>query len=780
MASEGWLPHNEEGLNKRAVEILRLLAEGMTNREIAERLVLAISTVKWYNRQIYSILDVSSRTQAIARAHELRLLDEDDNTLPAFGRMHHSPKHNLPVEATRFIGRKHEMGAIKLLLGTARVLTLVGPPGTGKTRLALQLARDVVDDYREGVFFVSLASINDPALVTNAIANTVGVNEAHDQPLIETLKRFLCQSHMLLILDNFEHLLPAAAQVADLLAAVPYLKVLTTSREPLHLYGEQEYAVPPLELPDPASLDLQALADCESTALFVQQARAVRPDFELTAENAVDVARICVRLEGLPLAIELAAARIKLLTPHMLLERLSNMLSTLTGGAQNLPIRQQTLLNTIDWSYNLLNDDEQRLLTHLAVFQGGGSLEAFEAVCGHDLSIELFDGLTALVAKSLIRLSESVRGEPRFTMLETIHEYAYKKLDQSSESSVLFDKHAEWFVGLAEGAEAELRGQNQSFWLDMLTVEEANFRAVLNRCHNNLIKPEFGLRLAGSLQHFWKLKGSLQEGDRWLNEMLAHAQEADPRLRAKALCGAGDFAYHRGNFDRVAFFCNQALEISRQVGDKEIAAQAIHFLAHVAQHAGNYVEGEALLSESLALSHEIGDLPRAAQALNCLGDACRFQGDYEKGRALMEEALTIYRELQHPRGISIALNNLGMMLQRLGEHDQATTYLHEALNLALQINNESTVSHSIIGLAGLSIARGHPDQAAILVGIAEAIHRRTGTSLAPTDRIDQAAYLSAISEQLDTTTFNELKENGQAMSFEEAISYIKANIVDFD
>jgi tetratricopeptide (TPR) repeat protein len=325
--------------------------------------------------------------------------------------------------------------------------------------------------------------------------------------------------------------------------------------------------------------------------------------------------------------------------------------------------------------------------------------------------------------------------------------------------------------------EPELRGKNQKFWLDSLAVEEANFRAILIRCRHKIIDSELGLRLVGSLQHFWQIKGSLKEGDTWLNEMLRQTPAADPILRAKALCGAGDFAYHRGDFERVTSFCNQALEISQQIGDKQIAVQAVHFLAHVAQHAGNYAEGEELLAQSLALSREIGDLPWTAQALNCLGDACRLEGDYEKGRSLMEEALIIYRELQHPRSISVTLNNLGMLLQRLGEYDHATAYLHEALNLALEINNESAVSFSLIGLAGLAVTMGHADQAALLVGMAEAMHKRSGTSPAPTDRIDQNAYIAAIRERLDPANFTALWESGQAMSFEEAKGYVKEEIL---
>lgn len=298
----------DEGLSKRAVEILRLLAEGMSDREIAGRLVMTVNTVKWYNRQIYGILNVGSRTQAIARADELHLLHQGNGTGQTFAEARRALEPYLPVETARFIGRNHEIEACKRLLTAARLLTLVGPPGTGKTRLAAKIAREVAGDFRDGVYFVSLAPISDPALVTKSIANAIGINEAQSQPLLVMLERVLRERQVLLVLDNFEHLLPAAIQVSELLASAPHLTVLATSREPLHLYGEQEYPVPPLALPDPEHLDPRALAECESTALFMERARAVRSDFEITAANALDVAKICVRLEGLPLAIELAAA----------------------------------------------------------------------------------------------------------------------------------------------------------------------------------------------------------------------------------------------------------------------------------------------------------------------------------------------------------------------------------------------------------------------------------------------------------------------------------------
>ena len=389
MNADNFLPLVEP-LTERELEILHLIARGLSNREIASELVLSLGTVKWYNRQIYSKLGVHSRTQAVDRAKTTGLFDTRSETFPSPGI---TLKHNLPAQVTSFIGRDHEIEAITQLLNTTRLLTLTGPGGSGKTRLALQAAAGVMDRFEDSIFFVNLAPIRDHQLVPSTIAQTLGIREIAGMQLIETIKIYLLEKRTLLLLDNFEQIIDAAPLVGELLSSSPGLNILVTSREALHVYGEHEYPVPPLPVPDldrNESMDL--LSQYESMQLFQQRAKAVNPGFEITSENAPIIAEICVRLDGLPLAIELAAARSKLLSPELIRSRLESRLATLTIGLRDVPTRLQTLRGTLDWSYDLLDDSERTLFGRLSVFQGGRTIESLEAVCAPGLSIEVLDG----------------------------------------------------------------------------------------------------------------------------------------------------------------------------------------------------------------------------------------------------------------------------------------------------------------------------------------------------------------------------------------------------
>ncbi len=767
MTSLKRLPQHE-GLSKRAVEILRLLADGMSDREIAERLVMTINTVKWYNRQIYSVLGVASRTQAIARARELHLLDDDNTAASSFQIALRAPHHNLPVETTRFIGRKHELDLIKRLLNTTHLLTLVGPPGTGKTRLALQLAWQMADTFRDGVYFVSLAPISDPALVTTTIANAVGVKEAPSEPLIDTLRSVLRESHMLLILDNFEHLLSAATQVSELLSAAPHLRVLATGREPLHLYGEQEYAVPPLRLPDPEHLDPMALAACESTALFMQQAQAVRSDFELTTDNALDVAKICVRLDGLPLAIELAAARIRLLTPQTLLARLSSRLDTLTGGAQDLPAHQQTLHNTIAWSYNLLNEGEKLLFARLAVFQGGCSLEAIEAVCSEDLPMNVFDALESLVNKSLIQQKELPDGESRFIMLETLHEYAWERLRAGGEVQTMYSQHAEYFVQLAERAEPELRQAQQWYWFRKLETDNENMRAVLKRSLDGVDR-SLGVRLAGALCLFWFACGYHTEGRQWTQQLLDRLDDVPTMYLPKLLISAGHMAWLY-DLELAKHYFDRSLQISRELGDKVNIAWSLIFKGY--SMMSDMEAALVITEEGLSLFRELNHKPGIAQALNIIGELATFKGDDDRARHAYEECLVVSQETGETRRIRFMYGNLTFLALHAEDYERAREWADEGLRLALEMNNKLDIADSLAGLAGVIGVTGQPEQAARLLGTWEAALERMGAAPQPADIPDHARNIATVRAQLAPQTFEAAWAEGRAMSLEQAVASI--------
>jgi predicted ATPase len=608
--------------------------------------------------------------------------------------------------------------------------------------------------------------MSDPARVVHAIAHTIGVNKAPDQPLIATLQHVLRARRMLLILDNFEHLLAAAPLVSQLLAAAPHLKVLATSREPLHLYGEQEYAVPPLALPDPERVDPQTLAECESAALFVQQARAVRADFELTAENTLDVAKICVRLEGLPLAIELAAARSKLLTPHTLLTRLTSRLDTLRGGAQDLPARQQTLYNTIAWSYNLLNAGEQMLFTRLAVFRGGCSLDAIGAVCGQDLLIDVWDGLESLVNKSLIQQKELPDGESRFIMLETLHEYAWVQLEASGEVPVMRRRHAEYFVALAERAEPELRLAQQQRWFRLLETEHENLRAVLQWSLGDG-DLTLGVRMAGALYLYWFARGHHVEGRQWTEQLLARLDQAPVVYHAKFLFSAGHIAWLH-DLDAARQLFAQALQISRDLGDQENTAWSLSFMSYAMIRETQ--AALALAEEGLVLFRVMNHLPGIAQALNIIGEIASFSGDDERARRAYEECLAVSQATGETRRIRFMYDNLTFLAQRQGDYARARQLAEQGLQLALAMNSQLDIADSLAALAGVIGVTGQPERAARLLGAWEAALERMGASVQPADQPNHDRNITAVRAQLDPLTFAAAWRAGRAMSLAQAVA----------
>jgi predicted ATPase/class 3 adenylate cyclase len=562
----------------------------------------------------------------------------------------HTPPSNLPIQPTPFIGRQREVSEIAGMLRRERVrlLTLSGPGGTGKTRLALQVAEDILSNFADGAFFVSLASLADSGPVASSIATALGVKEMGEQPLAETLSDYLRDKQLLLVLDNFEHVLPATSLVSELLLRCPRLNVLVTSRAALRLAAEHEHPVLPLALPDPKQLpDLDALSQYDAIALFVERAQAVKPGFAVTNENAPAVAEICSRLDGLPLAIELAAARIRLFPPHTLLQRLSSRLTLLTGGARDAPVRQQTLRNAIDWSYSLLAEGEQRLFARLSVFAGGFSYEAAEAVCNPDGELDLLEGLTSLVEKSLLRQEDaptSAAEEPRFLPLETIREYAAEKLTASGEEQRLRQDHATFFTEMVEHGERKFWGPGQKEWMDQLEREHDNLRAVLGWSLRDG-DPMFGLRLAVVIGIFWEDHGHLSEGRRWLEALLAGDAGAGTSQRAKAFDTAGMLARGQGDFQHAHLRLEESLRLYRELGDRQGAAMVLAHLGGLARLQDDLDWAVRLLEESISINRQIDDRHFLASALTNLGEVWMGQGNYGQARAMLDEALTLRREL---------------------------------------------------------------------------------------------------------------------------------------
>ena len=645
--------------------------------------------------------------------------------------------NNLPIQSTPLIGREAQIMAVQELLQHAdvRLVTLTGPGGMGKTRLGMQVAVDLSDDFEHGVYFVDLAPIGDPGLVISTIAQTLKVRETSDQPLIASLEEYLREKRMLLLLDNFEQVVAAAPTVADLLATCPHLKLLVTSREVLHLRGEHEFPVPPLALPDSKQLpelrpDLapSILSHYSAVALFSQRAQAVKPDFRLTVQNAAAVAEICVRLDGLPLAIDLAAARCKIFSPQAILSRLGSRLGLLTGGAHDLPGRQQTLRDAIAWSYDLLDNPEMILFARLSVFVGGCTLEAIESVCRDpDLEIDILNGLTSLVDKSLLRQVEGIGDEPRFTMLETIREYALERLGESGEMESLRCRHTEYHLALAEQAEPELTGQKQVAWLERLESEHDNLRAALGwaieHCNTG-----WALRLCGALGQFWALHSYFSEGRGWLTRVLdiPHIDSLSALARAKAFNWAGYLAYRQTDLTAARPLFEKSLELAREAGEKWVAAHALNGLGNVEWTQGNLAAARPIYEKSLALHREIADKWGISISLGNLGNVAWAQSDYPMARSYYEESLAIDRELGDKQGIAWTLNVLGGLALTQGDFPAARTFFEESLALQQQVGDKSCTAEALNNLAMLARDQGDFKQAVSLAQESLVLYREIG------------------------------------------------------
>ena len=665
-------------------------------------------------------------------------------------------RHNLPMQPTPFIGREQEVRTVCELLRRpeVRLLTLTGPGGIGKTRLGLQVAAELADQFADGVFLVPLAPVSDPKQVVPTSIQTLGISEAGGQPPLALLKTALKDKHLLLLLDNFEQVVDAAVEVAEVLAACPKLKVLVTSRVVLHVQAEREFAVPPLSLPNLKHLpDLGTLSQYEAVALFIQRAQAVKADFAVTNANAPAVAALCARLDGLPLAIELAAARAKFFAPSALLSRLEQGLAVLSGGARDLPVRQQTLRGTIAWSYDLLTPEEQQLFRRLSVFVNGCTWEAAEVVCraAGELEGDVLDGLLSLVDKSLLRQEESAEGEPRFWMLQLLREFGLEAQALAGETELTRQAHAAYYLRLSEEAEPELGRAQQAIRFDRLEAEHDNLRAALLWSLEHE-KAETGLRLAGALRWFWMRRSYLSEGRTWLTSILELAEGVEPtHLRAKALAGASGLAWLQGDYPAARALSEESVTLCRvlenkrelafsliwlsyitgQQGDQKTAsllaeesvtlyrqledrwgvAFALFCLANATHSLRDYPLARSYYEEGLALSRAVGDKWIERLILGSLGVAAFAQGDYAVARPLLEEGVILFRAQRDKRDLAIFLYYLGRVTRHEGDSQQAVALFEESLALYEELGHKPGIARVRCILGKMACDKGDYGQA---------------------------------------------------------------------
>ena len=681
----------------------------------------------------------------------------------------------LPAQSSTFIGRTREIAEGQRLLAGARLVTLTGPGGTGKTRLSLRLAEESAEGFADGTWFVPLGPISDPELVPSTIAHSLGVQVGGAELPLTRLLDFVKGKQMLLVLDNFEQILAAAPIVGQLLGASQALKVITSSRAPLRIAGEQEFPVPPLELPNPEHLpSLEVLTQSDAVRLFIERAMGVRPDFRVTPENSSAVAEIVYRLDGLPLAIELAAARVKVLTPQAMLPKLRQGLDMLASTARDLPVRQRTLRGAIGWSWDLLNESEKRLFTRFAVFVAGARLPQIEQVNEEG---EVLDVLSGLVEHSLVRQSE-IDGEPRFRLLVTIREYALERLTQSGERDEIAARHARAFLALAEEAQPHLQTSDQKRWLDRLEEEHDNFRAALEWSISQS-RPEQAMRLCFALWRFWQFRGHIAEGAKWCERALAFsAESAPPLIRMRALEAAGGIAYWRADFPVAIDAYTQARDISLEHGDEAAQANALYNLSFSqGVSRSNVPLAVTLLREAHERWEKIGDEAGVARASWGLGSYLQLAGRgliappvLEEALRFAEEALRVHRRLGNLFDVGWDLHLVGTVEMKLGRFEPARRALNEALALFREANDLSGFALVVSDLGELAAAEGQIERHATLVGIADTFARRSGTGLVENFAAEEGRLLP----KDIPTELRPALERGLAMDEPTALAYAVA------
>jgi len=804
----------------------------LTRAELAARAACSVSALRKFEadelrpsrplaESLAGALQIAPEDRAafVRLARDTRGANTTRSPVPTTGLQRPAPRSTvrstLPAPPTALIGREQERAALGHLMRRAdvRLLTLTGSGGTGKTRLALQLAADLHDAFRDGVCVVSLAPVTDPNLIAPTIAETLNIYEARGRSVLDTLHGYLRNKQMLLLLDNFEHVLAAAPIVAALLAEAPALKVLSTSRIPLHVRGEQEFAVLPLALPDPKRPPaIDQLARYSAVELFVQRARAVQYDFAVSEENAATVVEICRRLDGLPLAIELAAARSKIFPPRALLDQLGSRLAFLIGGPRDAPARQQTLRATIEWSYALLDAHEQALFGRLAVFGGAFSLQAAAAVCraAGDLDADVVARVESLVDKSMVR-ADPTHDEPRFFMLETLREYALERLVASGEAETVRRRHAQFFLTLAEEDAPPFGFAMQAHWLERLEREHDNLRAALRWFMDRQVLDE-GLRLGAALGPFWMGREYLTEGRMWLTELLqVAASEPVSAARAKALLGAASLLWGLGDYTAVEQHLEQSMAIGRAVGHAESVSWSQFLLAIITHYRGHFAAAIAYVEEALARWRALGDQDGVASGLAMLGTIRLYQVDITAAGPLLEESLVRFRQLGNTWGIGFALFQLGQVREQqddlatarayelesqaiwqalrdpryiayttlelgrfaFAEGDDATACAlwQEGLAIATEMQDPWIIGVALGSFVPLAAAQGQAVRALRLAAVFDGLYQRLGGQISVTIQALVERGRTQAMQAVDHDTQMAACAEGQAMTLEQAIAY---------
>lgn len=688
---------------------------------------------------------------------------------------------NLPIPLTSFIGRREETAELKRLLLEARLLTLTGTGGSGKTRLAIQVATDLLDAFEDGVWWVDFSTLSEGALLPQAIAKTLGAQEAAHQPLRDTLVNFLRSKELLLVLDNCEHLVDASAQItAHLLTACPQLRIMATSRESLNVAGESVWLVPTLSLPDPQKLSLlDLLMEYEGIRLFVERATAIRSDFALTEANASFVAQICHRLDGIPLAIELAAARVKVLTPQQIASRLDDRFRLLTGGNRTALPRHQTLRAAIDWSYELLTGQEQMLFRRLGVFSGGWTLDSAEAVCsGAGIEAhEILDTLTNLVDKSLVNREDEQDGKSRFRMLETIREYALEALRESGEEDEFRKRHLNYYASLVLSAKPHLGfflPDNETVaWLRILEPEQDNLRTTLKLSQSDPPLAETGLRIAGNLHWFWLARGQLSEGRSWLEGILGKNHAIPKPVLAQAWLSAGFLGCWQGDFMAARTCLEKSLVLFEELNDSAGIAFSLHGLGFAANGLGEHAAAGPLFGQSLEIARNIDDKWLISFTLHFIAIGTSFQGNHELARSQFEECIDLIKSGHgNAQGIAFSFFHLGRIARLQGDYDLANTHHIESTRIFWQLGDRRGLGYSLSGFACLAFGQEEIKRAARLFGATDSIREELGALLEIILETEYERAKAATREILGDENFQREWSEGYALSLEGAVEYV--------